>query len=301
MRLIGKFKNQTRAQVFSDYLYIRNIENRIEPVSGNIWEIWVFDEDQVAGAEKLLRDYLDNPDEQGYKKASQSAQEKRKQKEKEDKEYDKRQYTRQKIFSSLKGQSFQPGSVTGVLIICSVLVTLFLFLGINKSIISHLFITEFKIEGKYITWGRRLPEICHGQIWRLFTPIFLHFGLMHILFNMMWLKDLGSMIENRQGAIFFLIKVLVLAALSNFGQYLVSGPSFGGMSGVVYGLLGYIWMKGKHDPASGLFVSKHNVVMMIVWFFLCLTGIMGNIANTAHGIGLGVGIIWGYLSAKIRK
>ena len=44
--------------------------------------------------------------------------------------------------------------------------------------------------------------------------------------------------------------VLVIAALSNLGQYFVSGPNFCGISGVVYGLFGYIWMKGRFDPAS---------------------------------------------------
>ncbi len=146
-----------------------------------------------------------------------------------------------------------------------------------------------------------MAEVTAGQVWRLVTPIFVHFGLMHILFNMMWLKDLGSMIEEKHGSIFFLIMVLVMAISSNLGQFMVKGPSFGGMSGVVYGLLGYAWIRGKYDPGSGLYVSKHNVVLMIVWFFLCLTGLMGNIGNTAHAVGLGVGIIWGFISAKLKK
>jgi membrane associated rhomboid family serine protease len=42
--------------------------------------------------------------------------------------------------------------------------------------------------------------------------------------------------------------------------------------------------------------------MMIGWYFLCLTGVMGNIANTAHTIGALIGISWGYLSSgQLRK
>ena len=79
----------------------------------------------------------------------------------------------------------------------------------------------------------------------------------------------------------------------------MSGPAFGGMSGVVYGLLGYIWMQGKFDPASKLSLEPQTVIFMIVWFFLCLFSLVGNVANTVHGVGLVVGIIWGFLAARL--
>ena len=72
-----------------------------------------------------------------------------------------------------------------------------------------------------------------------------------------------------------------------------------GMSGVVYGLLGYAWMKGRFDPGSGLLLHPQTVAMMLIWFFLCLTGLMGNIANTAHAVGLVLGIAWGYASSQM--
>jgi GlpG protein len=131
------------------------------------------------------------------------------------------------------------------------------------------------------------------------TPIFVHFGVLHILFNMLWLKDLGGMIENRQSPRTLAVLVAAIAVASNVGQFIASGPVFGGMSGVVYGLLGYAWLRGKYDPASGLYVHRQTVVMMVIWFFVCLTGIVGNIANTAHGVGFAVGLVWGLASAKI--
>jgi len=137
----------------------------------------------------------------------------------------------------------------------------------------------------------------------LFTPVFLHAGAMHIIFNMLWLRDLGSMIEGRQSSLHLLLLVLVIAALSNLGQFYVSGPRFGGMSGVVYGLLGYIWIRGKLDPASGLYLHSSTVSMMLIWFFLCIGSnyfpmpLLGSIANTAHAVGLGTGMAWGYLSS----
>ena len=101
-----------------------------------------------------------------------------------------------------------------------------------------------------MTYGRQLPEVAHGEVWRLITPIFLHFHFLHIFFNMMWLFDLGSMVEARESTWKLLLLVLFIGVISNLGSDYAKGPAFGGMSGVIYGLLGYVWMKGKFDPAS---------------------------------------------------
>ena len=90
-------------------------------------------------------------------------------------------------------------------------------------------------------WYKRLLEISQGQLWRLFTPMFIHFGIIHI------------------------------------------------------------WIRGKFDPFSGLYLHQQTVIMMIFWFFLCLSGVIGNVANTAHGVGLVIGIVWGFVSARLAK
>jgi membrane associated rhomboid family serine protease len=43
-----------------------------------------------------------------------------------------------------------------------------------------------------------------------------------------------------------------------------------------------------------------TVAMMLVWFFLCLFGLIGRVANGAHGVGLVMGIIWGALPLAKR-
>jgi GlpG protein len=118
---------------------------------------------------------------------------------------------------------------------------------------------------------------------------------------MLWLYDLGSMIEQRRGSWRFLVLVLVIAAVSNTAQYHYGYWRFGGMSGVVYGLLGYAWIKGRFDPNSGLFVHSQTMTMMMVWFFLCLFKFIPNVANTAHAVGLGVGLAAGYISSVISN
>ena len=157
-----------------------------------------------------------------------------------------------------------------------------------------------------MTWNR-LSDIRSGEVWRLVTPIFIHFGFLHILFNMMWLRELGTAIEFRRGSLRFVLFVLAIAVSSNLGQYTVNrimeegGPNFGGMSGVVYGMFGYIWMKSHFDPASGFFIPRNLVIMMIGWFFLCMTGFVGPIANTAHAVGLCGGMLTGYLPTLWRN
>ncbi|MCP4726093.1 MAG: rhomboid family intramembrane serine protease [bacterium] len=299
MREIGTFKEEVLAQTFSDFLLFKEIENKILDDGDGEWSVWVHDEERLEEAGELLKEFKDNPEKPEYSQYSKKADEKRFEEEQEEKRYQKKAKASQFQWRYTTHQGI--GRVTMVMIIISVAVAIISGLGNNKTVISGLFITDFRVTSNMIQWRPGLPDVFSGELWRLLTPMFIHFGIMHILFNMLWLKDLGSQIEFKQSSRFFVILVVVLAAGSNVAQYIVSGPNFGGMSGVVYGLLGYIWMRGKHDPASGLFLERNIVIFMIVWFFLCMTGLMGNIANTAHGAGLLIGMAWGYISAMNAK
>jgi GlpG protein len=295
----GQIDNKDHAQLLSNYLYVSEIKNQIDCNQDGSWALWVLDSDQLEEGKSITAEFLKNPDDNKYKDASRLAETKKELKEKEDNAYRKNLHTRAELFSLSK---FKLLSVTSFLIIISVLTAIITALGSNDSINAFLMITEFKQnpEGTHILYNQTLPEVQQGQIWRLLTPIFLHFSLLHIFFNMLWLKDLGHMIEKKSGPIFLVVMVMVFGISSNIGQFLMSGPSFGGMSGVVYGLLGYVWIRSKLDPHSGLFLHKQTIIMMIAWFFFCMTGLIGHIANTAHGVGLGCGVIWGFLAAKLH-
>jgi GlpG protein len=137
-----------------------------------------------------------------------------------------------------------------------------------------------------------LDQFRHGEFWRLFTPMFLHWDPLHLIFNLFWLRDLGGMIETRRGSWRMLGLVLAAALISNFAQFAWTLPgvdNFGGMSGVVYALFGYVWIKNRYQPSMGLNISKETSLIMIAWLFLCMTGLVGPIANTAHVAGLIVG------------
>lgn len=139
-----------------------------------------------------------------------------------------------------------------------------------------------------------------GQWWRLVTPIFLHFGVLHIFFNMSWLWSLGRQIEFMRGSLRFGAMVLVIAVTSNVAQLLWHGPDFGGMSGVVYGLIGYAWLRGRTTPQHGIGLSYDQVVYSLFFLVLCMIGVFGRIANAAHFVGFVVGAAFGVRVAALQ-
>ncbi len=144
-----------------------------------------------------------------------------------------------------------------------------------------------------------------GEFWRLLTPMFLHFGLLHIAFNGLWLWELGGMIERRQGSATLLAVVLLVAASSNMAQAMMSVSLFGGMSGVIYGLLGYIVVWNQLRSSEALPLPRGVAVVMLVWLLICLAGftrLLGvEIANTAHISGLLMGLLLGAAAAFLRR
>lgn len=181
----------------------------------------------------------------------------------------------------------------GMVTLVFLVISLFVYLSkifVSDAIYKLFFMTNFHSKAEF------LPEIMQGELWRLITPVFLHFHFLHILFNGMWMKDLGSLIESFKGKSYYLWLLLVSGVLSNFAQYFVSNNPFGGLSGIVYALLGFIWMNKRFDENTTYALPKNDILMLIGWFFLCFTGVFGSIANTAHGAGLAVGMIFGILS-----
>jgi GlpG protein len=188
------------------------------------------------------------------------------------------------------------GPLTFTLMLVCVYVAIFSKLGDNDEWLRVWHISDPENPG-----GQFLPEFFRGQIWRLFTPIFIHYGAIHLIFNMLWFYQLGSMIEARQSSLFLLAFIAVSAAFSNLAQYYSVGPGFGGMSGVVYALAGYIWIRGKYDRASGLFLSGQNVAILLIWLVICYSGKVGHVANAAHLGGLITGMLWGAAAAFLSS
>jgi GlpG protein len=291
MRPIGNLPEEKQARLFGDYLLTQGIRNEVEHDSDGSWLIWVLDDEQLQVGRALLDRFRENPQSSEFSAKAAAADKLRKDEEKSEADWRRRVHNRQRVFPGTR--SFSAGLLTYVMIVACVLVAVFSKVGRDREFLENLWIALPGSDGF-------LPQVMHGEVWRLVTPIFIHYGPMHIVFNMMWLFSLGSMIESVHGTNRFAWMVLIFAVGSNLAEY-VFGPSvgFGGMSGVNYGLIGYVWIRGKFDPASGLHLDKQSVVLAIAWFFLCLTGLVGHIANYAHAGGLILGMAWGWITAQI--
>jgi len=152
--------------------------------------------------------------------------------------------------------------------------------------------------------GTLFGKIREGEIWRLYSPVLLHGGWLHIIFNMAWLWLLGRQIEQRIGIFRYLVLSLMIGVISNVFQYLMSGPAFLGYSGIVIGMVGFIWMRQKMAPWEGYPLDPKIVRFIVIYvvillalemvslglgFFHIELGV--NIANTAHIVGGLTGVL----------
>ena len=192
-----------------------------------------------------------------------------------------------------RGAVQKSAPVNILLIAGSVLVALFSALGENRVRLLPLLISLYPANSP-----EQFLEVRHGEVWRLFTPIFIHYGIVHLGFNMISMQNIGGPMERIHGSRFYFLLAVVFALCGNLGQYLVSGsPFFGGMSGVVYGLVGYLWMRAWADPGYPLRIPPRALVITLVWFVACFTGVLGPIGNAAHTTDLVLGAVWGLLAA----
>ena len=159
-------------------------------------------------------------------------------------------------------QQVRDSPATAIVLLLCLIVAAVTQLGDNLSTLSALTFVDFSIHGQYIQFTPLSDSLAAGQWWRLFTPMLIH---------------------------------------SNFAQYLFGGPSlFGGLSGVLYGLLGHIWIYQLMAPNPMYHLPRGVLVMMLVWLALCMSGLVsmigfGQIANAAHVGGLLIGCLTGLL------
>lgn len=298
MRQIGVLSDADDARRFEDYLLTLGIRSMVEEDTDG-WCVWVYNEDKIPEAKEELAAFNDNANAAKYQGVDEVATGLRQEQQQQ------AEQARKAVVDVRQQWSQSPasrGRVTFAMIAFSVLVVALAtdwntpgrLCDKQEPLVNALSIASQKIRGRTIHWNG-LQEILHGQVWRTVTPIFLHFSILHILFNMLMLRALGIPVEMRRGSLRYALIVLFIAITSNLGQYAASdAPNFGGMSGVVYGLFGYIWMKSRFDPNSGFYMPPNIVFWMIGWFLICFTGAVGNIANTAHGVGLAAGAFLGY-------
>jgi GlpG protein len=293
MRLIGHLESEGLAERVSRLLLAQGIHNQVEAEDGPRWALWIHAEEDLDRARQLLTSFRANPDDPAYRHLTARPT---------DAVAPPKPRARRAEPHRPIRQNHDPAAPVLTLTLLFICVAVALLTGMgDHPMVRRLQIAEvpFRLG---MSWELFLPEVRMGEVWRLFTPAVLHFGWAHLLFNGWILWDLGQLIENRRGHVQLLILVLFLGLTSNLGQYLHDGPRFGGFSGIIYGLLGYVWMMGRYRPSAGMALHPQTVVLMLVWFVICLSGALPMpVANTAHGVGLVLGVIWGRLEAALAR
>ena len=274
-RLAG-LNNPRQAQAFIDYMASRGIALTLAPEPEGMFAIWLKEPQHLVEVQAEINLFLANPQDRKYQAASWDVAESR---------TAKFYYNHPDLLAIIKSKA-GPFSLS-VMVISIVVYGLWLF-GLQQSVF-NLF--HFPV-----------MDGDQWQVWRFFSHALIHFSTLHILFNCLWWWLLGGQLERHSGSSKLVQLFLISALISGFAQFWLHGPNFGGLSGVVYALLGYIWWMGWLAPQRGLSIPKPYVVFMLAWLVLGFAQPLGmSVANMAHLFGLLSGCGLALLDAKIRR
>jgi GlpG protein len=264
---IGQLPNARAAQAFVDYLTGLGIESYIEPLPQGV-AIMLVGPQHEATARSEFAQFVLHPHDEKYLQASWD---------------NGNTQTKFDYGSGTLGlvQQFITGAgpLTLITFFTCVLVYALMNLGMGNTLFSAL------------SFAGAVPDSDVTEIWRVFTPSLMHFSAMHIIFNLLWWWYLGGKIETRLGSRPLLFLLLMAGTLPNILQFFITGPNFGGLSGVVYAVVGYTWLMGVRNPNCGIGLPPSYMGFMMVWLVLGFTDLLGMpIANGAHVGGLLVGL-----------
>lgn len=168
------------------------------------------------------------------------------------------------------------------------------FLGIQVFVflLAYLF-PWLNIEMKGVMFG---PYIVFNQeYWRLITPIFIHFGLMHIAVNSVVLYFMGSQVEALYGHLKFFLIYIFSGILGNLMSFAFNGPMVqsAGASTSLFGMFGAFVILGFHykdHPVIQGMVRQFTlfIVMSLVFgFFDRSIDMWGHLGGLFGGMLLG--------------
>lgn len=135
--------------------------------------------------------------------------------------------------------------------------------------------------------------IASGEYWRLVTPMFLHAGLMHLLFNMFSLFIFGPELEKIAGKARFLTIYFLAGLFGSIATYFLQPLSYAhvGASGAIFGVFGAFGALVYYTKHA--FPQLKQVIMPIIIISVVMTFVGPNINVTAHITGLIVGFLIG--------
>lgn len=147
----------------------------------------------------------------------------------------------------------------------------------------------------------------NGELWRILTPVFLHFSVLHVVFNCMCVWDLGRRLELFFGSFHFAIFFVVTSIAANLVQFAWSGSvSFGGISGFICAMFGFITVRRFFDSHPLINVPLPYISFMFLWLALCVIGVIDyvfnvSIANAAHLGGLIAGALYALATTQFFR
>lgn len=321
MRQLVTLKDQASAQRFAAWLVTQKIEAHAEQERDG-WVIWVREEDRLAAAREHLERFKLEPDNARYRSAEQQAAAMlREEQQKREKAQRNTVDMSRQWGKGINTPRSQP--LVMVFILVSIIVFALTDWGNQRG---PGLLSTLQFSGGRVALAANPPartyvwkDIAGGEVWRLITPMFIHFGLMHLAFNLMAVYDFGGQIENRLKSGWFLLLVIAIAIVSNVAQVLVDSflehpyfpevGNFGGMSGVNYGLFGYVFVRSRIMHDSTYLLRPETSLIMVIWLVLCIGrnfagenfgGGMSYVANSAHMAGMLAGMAIAYAPRLLR-
>ena len=269
MILLIQLNDPQLAQMLADYLQSRDMSCQLQ-ISETGVSLWLLDEKQASSAEQEVQRFVREPHHARYREAAWQ----------QEKPSSWRSTTDSGLLTELMLQA-QPLMLLVTVLIAGVFLLYWFAIPVE---------TLLSFEWP---WQR-------GQVWRLITPVLLHFSVLHLLFNLAWWWYLGGRLEHRYGAGKLAILLFSGALIPNVLQAMVSGAEFGGLSGVTYALIGYLWLRERgSEDQSQVAVSNGLFIFMLCWLVLGFTNLFGlNTANLAHLGGLLVGLLQGWRDSR---
>ncbi len=309
MRCLGEIRGRRDAERLVAHLLTIGISTHIEAASleRDEWELWVKDEDRLQEAVRELEQFQAAPSDPKYDAAIERAkallQEEGARRRAAAKNIQKVKPSGRSAFAG--GGRLPPLTLTLVILCILVgLVTEFSYLSEQntwgKSLFNQLcFVTKADFAASD---GNPAASLMKWELWRAITPMFLHQGAIHMAMNLVGIVILGRIIERMMGTPRYGVFILAAAVGSALLQGLVpapfGSPNFVGISGVVYGLLGYVWIRSRLNPRFGFIIPPAFFLFAVGSIVLGLSQLIPQwpLADLCHLGGLLVGLLAGYVA-----
>ena len=324
MRKLHTFEQELDANRFTAVLTVNQVEAQVLRSNDNQWDLWIIDEDALSQAGKLLGEYQSNPDSPHIqmalakaKKIQQQLKQEKAERIKQAKKIEVRTQFRDP-HHMMAAMQRKDTLTRKIILLCAIVFGASLVFqsqdGSQENFVRNALEAQFQ-------------QISQGQIWRLITPVFVHgtgqeflFDFLHIFFNMYWMYWLGTRLEIQFGLKTYLGLFLIAGVASILVPLLtpetgllgirgLGGSSVVGMSGVVYGVIGFGWCKMKMKPSVGMLITPFVLMFSIGWMLFGIVsasssqgvGYISSISHLAHLVGLLTGAMYAFVHTKLGK